>query len=132
MWPHTEDGSVVDDTGKVIYFSLERFVRDIGLGDCCFICGASPSDVPFNNEHVIPEWILRRFGLFDRSLTLPNGTSMRYDRYTVPCCVVCNGLMGRVIEQSISALTEGGYDAVNAWREQHGILNLYVLSVSPN
>ena len=126
MWTRTEDGSVVDDTGKVIYFSLERFVRDIGLGDCCFICGASPSDVPFNNEHVIPEWILRRFGLFDRSLTLPNGTSMRYDRYTVPCCVACNGLMGRVIEQPIGALTEGGYDAVNAWREQHGILNLYV------
>ena len=108
MWTRTEDGSVVDDTGKVIYFSLERFVRDIGLGDCCFICGASPSDVPFNNEHVIPEWILRRFGLFDRSLTLPNGTSMRYDRYTVPCCVACNGLMGRVIEQPTSALTGGG------------------------
>ena len=108
MWTRTEDGSVVDDTGKVIYFSLERFVRDIGLGDCCFICGASPSDVPFNNEHVIAEWVLRRFGLFDRSLTLPNGTSMRYDRYTVPCCVVCNGLMGRVIEQPTSALTGGG------------------------
>jgi hypothetical protein len=44
------------NTGNVIYFSLERFVRDIGLGDCCFICGASPSDVPFNNEHVIAEW----------------------------------------------------------------------------
>ncbi len=98
MWMRTEDGSVVDDTGRVIYFGLEWFVRDIGLGDRCFICGASPSDVPFNNEHVIPEWILRRFGSFDRSLTLPNGTSMRYDRYTVPCCAARDGLMGRVIE----------------------------------
>jgi len=126
MWRRTEDDSVLDEAGKVIYFSLERFVRDIALGDCCFVCGASPADVPFNNEHVIPEWILRRFALFDRVLTLPNGASTRYDRYTVPCCVACNDLMGRAIEQPISALTEGGYDAVQAWCEQHGLLNLYV------
>jgi hypothetical protein len=120
MWRRTEDDSVLDDAGKVIYFSLERFVRDIALGDCCFVCCASPADVPFNNEHVIPEWILRRFALFDRFLTLPNGASTRYDRYTVPCCVACNDLMGRAIEQPTSALTEGGYDAVQAWCEQHG------------
>jgi hypothetical protein len=108
MWKRTEDGSVLDETGKVVYFSLERFVRDVCLGDCCFVCGASPADVPFNNEHVIPEWLLRRYDLFARTLILPNGTTVRYDRYTVPCCTPCNTLMGRVIEQPMREIIDAG------------------------
>jgi hypothetical protein len=27
----------------------------------------------FNDEHVIPEWVLRKFNLFNRTLTFPNG-----------------------------------------------------------
>jgi hypothetical protein len=94
MWRKDKDGSVLDRAGKVVYFSLDRFVRDVCLGDCCFICGANPADVPFNNEHVIPEWLLRRYNLFALSLTLPNGSAVRYDRYTVPCCASCNTLIG--------------------------------------
>jgi hypothetical protein len=126
MCKKEKHGSVLDRTGRVVYFSLDRFVRDVCLGDCCFICGANPADVPFNNEHVIPEWLLRRYDLFALSLTLPNGSAVRYDRYTVPCCVSCNTLMGRVIEQPIRDLVEGGDDAVRAWQERHGILNFYV------
>ena len=33
----TEDGSVLDDRGKVIFFSFARFMSDIVKGDCCFI-----------------------------------------------------------------------------------------------
>jgi hypothetical protein len=44
MWTKTHDGSIVDTSGRVIYFSTERFVNDICLGDCCFICGAKPSE----------------------------------------------------------------------------------------
>ncbi len=39
MWTKTVDGSVVASAGKVIFFSNERFMRDICLGDCCFIYG---------------------------------------------------------------------------------------------
>jgi hypothetical protein len=35
----TEDGSIIDRVGKVIFFSAQRFVDDICLGNCCFICG---------------------------------------------------------------------------------------------
>jgi hypothetical protein len=84
MWHITPDHSVVDETGKVIFFSTDRFVNDICLGNCCFICGAKPEDKPFNNEHVLPEWLLRRHNLFDKAITLPNGATVRYDRYTVP------------------------------------------------
>jgi hypothetical protein len=86
----TEDGSIIDRVGKVIFFSAQRFVDDICLGNCCFICGAKPEHKPFNNEHILPEWLLRRYDLFSRTITLPNDRTVRYDRYTVPCCVDCN------------------------------------------
>ena len=55
MWTKTDDGTVVDVNGRVIFFSTERIKRDIWLGDCCFICSARPGDREFNNEHVLPE-----------------------------------------------------------------------------
>jgi hypothetical protein len=126
MWIREADDTVHDQRGRVVYFSLERFVRDICVGDCCFICGAAPATVPFNDEHVIPRWLLRRYDLFASTIRLPNDTNIRYDRYTVPCCTACNSLMGRVIEEPVRALVEGGYDAVRAHQEQHGILLFYV------
>jgi hypothetical protein len=126
MWTREKDDTVVDQDGRMICFSLERFVRDICLGDCCFICGAQPGQVDFNDEHVIPRWILRRYGLFDRTINLPNGTSLRYDRYTVPCCEACNSLMGRQIEEPMRQIIEGGYDAVTAFQKKNGILHFYV------
>jgi hypothetical protein len=126
MWTKDKDDSVLDGAGKVVYFSKERFIRDVCLGDCCFVCGANPANVPFNNEHVIPNWILRRYNLFDLALTLPNGASVRYDRYTVPCCEACNTLMGRVIEEPMRAIIDGGFDSVDAYQKKHGILRFYV------
>lgn len=112
MYRRTSDGSVEDENGKVIWFSCERFVRDIGEGNCCFICGAQPGTKAFNNEHVIPRWVLQRYDLFDRVITLPNGASCRYGQYTVPCCAECNSHMGREIEIPISALTAQGLNVV--------------------
>jgi hypothetical protein len=112
MWTKDDTGSVVDKNEKVIWFSEKRFVRDIALGNCCFICGASPDTTVFNDEHILPEWLLRRFNLFSRGITLPNGNSVRYDRYTVPCCLSCNSLMGTKIETPISKLTAYGRQAV--------------------
>jgi hypothetical protein len=51
VWRCTEDDSVLDEAGKVIYFSLERFVRDIALGDCCFVCGASVTKSQCKDRH---------------------------------------------------------------------------------
>lgn len=121
MWVRCQDDTIVDLTGRVVYFSLERFVRDICLGECCFICGVSAADALFNDEHVLPRWLLRRYDLFALTVTLPNGTSLRYDRYTVPCCEACNTLMGRVIEEPVRALVEGGYDAIEVHKERNGI-----------
>jgi hypothetical protein len=111
-WHKTADGSIEDHTGKVLFFSKDRFVKDICLGHCCFICGAQPGSKVFNDEHVIPEWVLRKFGLFDRTINLPNGTTLKYARYKVPCCADCNSLMGRQVEERISKVVKAGPDAV--------------------
>ncbi|TMK46793.1 MAG: HNH endonuclease [Alphaproteobacteria bacterium] len=113
MWTREADGSVIDEaTGKIIFFSTERFVNDICLGDCCFICGAKQGEKEFNNEHILPEWLLRRFNLFDRVITLTNGATVQYSRYTLPCCADCNSLMGDEIERPLSEAISGGLDAL--------------------
>ncbi len=126
MWTRTEDGSILDAQRKVIFFSNGRFVKDICLGDCCFICGASPQEKPFNNEHILPEWLLRRYDLFAKPITLPNRATMRYDRYTVPCCADCNSLMGDVVEKPISEVVQRGSDAINDFIANGNLLKIFV------
>ena len=126
MWTKTKDGSIIDNGGRVIYFSAERFVQDIYLGDCCFICGVSPNETAFNNEHVLPAWVLRRFNLFSKKVTLPNKTTFQYDRFTVPCCVDCNLMMGELIEKPVSDAVSGGLRAINKLVEEGGLLKIIV------
>jgi hypothetical protein len=121
----TRDGSFLDEDRKVLYFSCERFVRDICEGNCCFICGASPTEKAFNNEHALPNWLLRRYGLHKRAITLPNDTTFRYDQYTVPCCAECNSLMGREVEEPIRALVEQGSQAVYEHVQREGPLRVF-------
>lgn len=111
MISRTPDGSIVDHDGRVLFFSIERFVKDICNGDCCFICGRHPDNTAFNDEHVLPRWLLRRYQLFDRDISLPSLSGFRYGQYTVPCCVDCNDMMGERVETPISALVTGGYPA---------------------
>ena len=93
---NTPDGSVVDGTGNVIYFSVDRFVSDICEGGCCFVCGVGPDAAQFSDEHILPRWILKKFNLFDRTIGVPNTAQFPYGRYTVPCCLDCNQLTGRL------------------------------------
>ncbi|WFU42721.1 hypothetical protein QA640_09800 [Bradyrhizobium sp. CB82] len=125
-WTKTDDGSIVDQNGRVIFFSTKRFIDDICLGNCCFICGADPTEKEFNDEHVFPEWLLRKYDLFARTITLPNGRKVRYDRHTVPCCVECNSLMGKTIEKPMSAVVNGGPDSIQNHVAANGALELFV------
>lgn len=106
------DGSVQTKEGDVVFFSMSRFRSDICEGNCCFICGVSPSVRNFNDEHVIPQWLLREQGLFQKMISLPNGQSYRYDRYKIPCCVRCNALLGEKVERPVSQIVKGGMEAV--------------------
>lgn len=121
----THDESVIRPDGSVVHFSLERFRQDIVMGDCCFLCGASLGSKAFNDEHVIPDWLLREFDLHDKSVTLPNGSSYRYSRYRVPCCVACNSLLGEKVETPISEIIKGGYDRVVQLLQTEGPWRLF-------
>jgi len=122
----TDDGSVVTRDGNVAYFSTERFKRDICAGECCFICGVHPGAADFNDEHVIPDWILRELNMHARRITLANGQTFRYDRYKVPCCAQCNSMLGERVEEPVSAIIKGGMPAVVAHLRQHGPWLLYI------
>jgi hypothetical protein len=111
-----EDGSIVRrDDGVVLHFSPSRFKRDIVEGDCCFLCGASRSVTLFDDEHVIPDWILREFAMHNRRITLANGAHLQYSQYKVPCCVPCNRFLGAQVEEPISLIMKGGHDAICAY-----------------
>lgn len=120
------DGSIIDADGKILFFSLERFVNDIGKGDCCFICGKARSAGDFNDEHVMPEWVLRKYNLFSGTIGLKNEAKIRYDRYKVPCCIDCNSLMGRELEDPMSRIVAGGHEAVANHVTQNGAMLLFV------
>lgn len=115
-----DDQSIVDNTGKIVFFSIERFKSDIALGNCCFLCGAKPSEKIFNDEHIIPDWILRRYNLQNRNITLPNGEIIRYSQYKVPCCKECNGFLGDKIEKPIRELFLGGLDKIKDYVTENG------------
>lgn len=103
------DGSVEDSAGKTLLFSVERFIEQIVKLSNCFICGATPTSTEFNDEHVLPDWILKRFELHSRLMTLPNQTYTKYKHLKVPCCRSCNSLMGGIFEGPLREMFELGY-----------------------
>ncbi len=104
MFSTTE--TVRDFYGKVIFFSYEDFMSLIVNGNCCFICGSNPEEKPFNNEHIIPKWLLRKYNLFDKAITIPNNETINYSRYVVPCCGECNQFLGDNIETPVKVILE--------------------------
>jgi hypothetical protein len=121
----TNDGSVEDSQGKVLFFGLERFIEQIVKGSNCFICGAGPEDVVFNDEHVIPDWLLRRFQLQSRTLTIPNETSTKYQHLKVPCCEGCNSKLGETFESPLREMFQLGYAGFTETVRQKGTSFLF-------
>ena len=89
-----KDGSIEDESGGVIFFSAKRSWTTSAWVIAALFVVRSPDQNLFNNEHILPEWLLRRYDIFPRTIKLPNEVLVRYDRYTIPCCVECNDLMG--------------------------------------
>jgi hypothetical protein len=58
----TADGTVIGSDGKILFFSAERFARDICEGGCCFICGGARGANISKDEH---SRIAQDFGSFD-------------------------------------------------------------------
>lgn len=104
--------TVLNLKGEIIFFGLQHFLDDIAKGDCCFICGAKPESKEFNDEHIIPDWILRKYNLHKEFITLPNGTKFKYGQYKVPCCKDCNTALGIIYEEPLSNLLSKTYSEI--------------------
>jgi hypothetical protein len=98
-----DDGSAATlDGQKLAFVSQDRFVRDVCRGDCCFACLAPPGEKTFNNEHVLPDWIVGWQQLKKKEINLPDGSTHPYGTYLLPCCKACNTAMGKRFENPIS------------------------------
>jgi hypothetical protein len=104
------NGSIVDEDGNFVFVSQADFLDKVVNSDRCFIC--VQSIIEHTDEHVIPDWIIRRCNLADKSVTLPNGSQFRYSAYKVPCCKECNSFLGRYYEEPVSDAFAHGHQAV--------------------
>jgi len=99
-----EYDSVKTDDGRTVLFSVEEFYEKIVLQNHCFICGAPPNSKEFNNEHILPDWLLARYQLHSQIINLPNQLGQLYGKYTIPCCKDCNSELGDKVEIPMSKL----------------------------
>jgi hypothetical protein len=123
--PIAGDGSVHAPDGRLLYCSAERFVTNVCEGHHCFICDRTEREVVFNREHVLPNWLLRQYGLHAESVTLPNEELHGYGTYTIPCCVACNKRLSEHFEIPISEAFAGGLPSLKALIEHEGPERLF-------
>ncbi len=120
----SEDGSIKDSSGKIVFVSIERFINEVCLGDACFLCSKRSDANEINKEHIIPDWILRKFQLHNKRVTLPNVSTLKYQSYVIPCCITCNELLGLELETPLSEVFHGGFESVAKFAKNDGKLRL--------
>jgi hypothetical protein len=106
---HLDDGSIWMN-GRIVFVSLRRFREKVCEGKVCFVC--ADENVEPTKEHVVPDWILKRFSLYNQSVSLPNGTLLPYRSYVVPCCWECNQLLSQQLETPISKAFNEGFEGI--------------------
>ncbi|MEI7014632.1 hypothetical protein [Leptospira licerasiae] len=104
MFYRSDDDSRVGKRGKIYFYSITKYLSDIVPGNRCFICGKTKNNQDFNDEHIIPNWLLSKMHIHSRKVTLPNGAKIPYGRYKTPCCRKCNSKLGKTYEERISKL----------------------------
>jgi hypothetical protein len=82
--------------------------------DRCFLCGTSLDSSNRTDEHVFPQWLLRKFDLWRQELILLNGTGIPYSQLLIPCCAPCNNDHLSQVENRVKSAFEGGPSAVRA------------------
>lgn len=97
---------------KIIHYSYDDFIASVVKGNVCFVCGASPNSKPFNDEHVMPNWVLKHFGTPVSFTVLPNQAKINYSQYKVPCCEECNSELGEKIEVPVSNFLRRPYSEI--------------------
>ncbi|MBC3829918.1 hypothetical protein H8K33_00185 [Undibacterium amnicola] len=93
----------------------------------CFLCGARTGDDDDSKEHVFPKWLLHHFGLWNKRLTLINGTEIPYRMLVIPCCTQCNNTHLSQIENTIRTAFLAGASALRGVDRE--VLMLWILKI---
>lgn len=125
----TSNGSILGPDGEFVFVHTADFAENILMGENCFLCGCYPDRVKFNNEHVIPDWLLRYAGISNESITLPNGRQLKYSSYKVRSCAKCNSFLSASVEEPISQAVKDGFDAFADFLDQNRKLVFQWLSL---
>lgn len=120
------NGNLVDATGKMTFVSVKAFESEVCNSDVCILCTKVLESGNHNKEHVIPNWILKKFNLHNETVNLPNGTKFKYGQYIIPCCIECNNLLSKELEAPLSKVFAGGFDCVMEYLKQDGCLKVYL------
>jgi hypothetical protein len=51
---------------------------------------STPNAGSYSEEHVFPQWLIKKYQLKTCTLDFPDGKTRRYDKIVVPCCTECN------------------------------------------
>jgi hypothetical protein len=86
-------------------------IKDRSLDpDRCFLCGVGINKKNRSAEHIFPDWLLKKFDLWDERLVLLNRTSIPYREIKIPCCKECNNIHLGKLEAIMERATDGGYE----------------------
>lgn len=108
--------------------------------DRCFLCGEKFPPDSITREHVFPKWLQRKLDIWNRQLTLLNGTKITYRSFTAPACVDCNGIsLSRIEDKVATALPLGaegvralGHEILYIWLSKLMFGALYVEALLPS
>ena len=82
------------------------------MGTKCFVCQVELSSETGPNkrtlEHLIPQWIIRKYGLLEQTVTIPQIAAIPYQDFVLPCCFECNSILLAPIENEFS-------QAIRSW-----------------
>ena len=76
----------------------------------CFLCGVELGEGA-TQEDIFPRWLQRKHNLWNKHITLINGTLIRYAQLKIPCCFPCNNEYLSQLEKEISTAINKGYRA---------------------
>lgn len=76
----------------------------------CFMCREPIGKKQQSVEDVFPKWLMNKYKLWDTKLVIPNGSTMPYRMFRVPCCKKCNNERMSSLENKIKRAVELGYD----------------------
>jgi len=107
--------------GRLFFLGMRSFSETVLQRRGCFVCGKTDdAGQPVNDEHVIPNWLLRHADIAGKRLTLANGTHVLYGQHKLAICAKCNAGLAAAYEDKISVHLKKGYAGFREFFENGG------------